>query len=85
MSTCSGIKGASVYLKREGLKSLQKIILKNFIFFSSYMDKLGVQIKSFDYNTNDIADSLTILTLKPLCFTVDFNQNFVKITALNVK
>lgn len=83
MVKCDGKRGLSLYLKTYGSKNLKKILLKNTNLFSLYMNKLGMQVQSNGYNTEKIANSLTVLTLKPLCFTVNFNQNFVKITALS--
>lgn len=82
MVKCSGRQGLSLKLKTNGSNNLKTIILNNFDRFSSYMRDLGIEIKSNETYENDIAHSIVVVTLKPQCFTVHFNQNFVKITAL---
>lgn len=82
MVPCTLGHGPSLSLQTDGSKNLKTIILKHFNRFSSYMRRLGIEVKSNESYSNNIGYSLTEVTLKPQCFTVDFNQNFVRITAL---
>jgi hypothetical protein len=66
-----------------GSKDLRKIILHHFDRFSTYIGKLGLEIQSSLSDNDAVANSFIIVTLRPKCFTVDFNPTFVKITALN--
>ena len=49
------------------------------------MHKLGLNVEHKDVN-NKLSNThlVTILTLKTTCFKVDFNDNFVKISPLNI-
>ncbi len=85
MVPCTLKHGLSLNLQTNGSKNLKTIILKHFNSFSSYMRQLGLRIKSNETFNNHIEHSMTIVTLKPQCFTVHFNQNFVKITSLSAK
>jgi hypothetical protein len=82
MSRCSGKSGPSLFLDSDGSKDLRYIIKKNFDRFDAYLAKLGLEIKAVDTDGDQIDRSLIVMTFKPTCFTVHFNQNFVKISAL---
>lgn len=82
MTQCSGKEGSSLFLDSGGSKNLRVIIKKHSHRFDKYLSKLGLEIKSNGDRNNQIESSLIVMTFKPTCFTVHFNQNFVKITAL---
>ena len=65
--------------KKENLK---EIILNNYDAFFSYISKLDISITYKDKTSNFQNSSYTKLVLRTTCFKVDFNDNFVKMTAI---
>lgn len=63
-------------------KNLQKILLKNSDKFYTYVNALGLHVRNDEKVKNGYSSSLTTVTLKPTCFTVEFNENSVKLTPL---
>lgn len=81
MTPCSGEIGESKLLlsTTNDTKDLKKIILQNSELFFTYINSIGLHIRSDEVTNNGINSALTIVTLKPTCFTVEFNDNLVKI------
>lgn len=81
MTPCSGEIGESKLLlsTTNDTKDLKKIILQNSELFFTYINSVGLHVRSDEVTNNGINSSLTIVTLKPTCFTVEFNDNLVKI------
>jgi len=82
MQKCKGIDGTSLILQIPKSKNLKQIISLNNEKFINYVHKLGLNVKHREKTSNFQNNSTTILTLKTTCFKVDFNDNFVKISAL---
>ena len=82
MTPCKGEPlGNSLLLSSaENSKNLKQTLLLNSDQFFSYINTLGLHVKSFEQVSNGIESSLTTITLRPTCFTVEINENFVKIT-----
>lgn len=83
MHKCLGKPSTPLVLENDGKNNLKEIISQNEEEFSSYLHKLGLEVKHSGLNSNQQNRSTTILTLKTTCFKVDFNDNFVKIAPLN--
>ncbi len=81
MTPCKGeLVGSSLLLpSRDNSKDLKKIVLQNSDQFFSYINTLGLHVRSFEEVSNGRESSLVTITLKPTCFTVEINDNFVKI------
>ncbi|NOQ31726.1 MAG: hypothetical protein GQ570_11445 [Helicobacteraceae bacterium] len=80
MQACSGTQSSSTILSSTDNKNLIKTIEQNREKFITYLEKIGVQIEHSEETKNFIYSARTIMTLKAQCFTVDFNDGFVKIT-----
>jgi hypothetical protein len=81
MTPCKGeLLGNSLLLiPQDNSKNLEKTLLQNSDQFFSYINTLGLHVRNFEQVLNGIDSSLTTITLRPTCFTVEFNENFVKI------
>lgn len=81
MTPCKGaLIGTALFLTPyEDPKNLKATLLQNSDEFFSYMNTLGLHVRSFEQVTNGVEHSLTTITLRPTCFTVEINENFVKI------
>jgi hypothetical protein len=82
MRPCSGTQQPPIYLEADNQKSLQHIIDNQYDLFFDYIGHQGLHVRHFSENRNQINRSRTVITLPPRCFTVDFNEDFVKISAL---
>jgi len=82
MKKCIGKPQNELILENTNGNNLKTIISKNSEQFYEYIHKLGLNIQHSEETTNMQNTSTTILTLKTTCFKVDFNDNFVKISAL---
>jgi len=82
MHQCKGIPSKTILLESYNTHNLKKIIALNHEKFINYIQKIGLNVKHYEHTTNLQNSSTTILTLKTTCFKVDFNDNFVKISAL---
>jgi len=67
------------YKKDENLKT---ILLENYDEFFSYLEKLGLHVEHKSLTKRLQNTSTTKLTFPTTCFKVDFNDNFVTITAI---
>ena len=82
MHKCKGIPSKTILLESYNSHNVKKIIALNNEKFINYIQKIGLHVKHYERTTNLQNSSTTILTLKTTCFKVDFNDNFVKISAL---
>jgi len=62
--------------------NLYTVIKENNEEFIDFIHKLGLSVQHTEETANAINRATTILTLKTRCFKVDFNDTFVKISAL---
>lgn len=81
MTSCKGEVGETkLFLSNSNdSKNLKKIILQNSDKFFTYISSLGLHVQNDEQLHNGVNSSLTTVTLKPTCFTVEFNDNLVKI------
>ena len=84
MTPCKGnLLGSSLYLiLLDDTKNLKNTLLQNSDQFFTYINTLGLHVRNDESLYNGSSHSLTTITLKPTCFTVEFNDNLVKITPL---
>ena len=82
MKKCSGTPETSLLLDYNKHSKLKDILQANEEEFFHYISKLGLHVSHREKISNMQSSSTTIVTLKTTCFKVDFNDNFVKISAL---
>ena len=84
MKQCEGHPFASSLILEDPSRSenLQKIISKNSDQFFSYINTLGLHVKNAEEDSNGQSTFTTMVALKPTCFTVEFNDNLVKMSPL---
>lgn len=82
MKKCSGQPQDFIELEKKDSDKLVSIIETNSQEFMNFIHLIGLDVEHTEKTTNAQNSSTTILTLKTTCFKVDFNDNFVKITAL---
>ena len=82
MQPCDGMPVAHLLLESEGSSELHKILQGNYEEFLPFIQKEGLHIRHHGKTVNSISRSRSVLTMPPRCFTVDFNDDLVKITAL---
>ncbi len=82
MTPCRGHHvGSPLFLPLpDDTKNLKTTLLSHDDEFFAYINTLGLHVRNFDSLSNGMSNSLTTVTLKPTCFTVEFNDNLVKIT-----
>ena len=82
MHKCKGIPSNTLILESNNSKDIKKIIARNDNKFINYIQKIGLNVQHYASTINFQNTSTTIITLRTTCFKVDFNDNFVKISAL---
>ena len=82
MHKCKGTPSNSLLLESNYSKNIKQIITLNHEKFINYIHQLGIHVEHQEQTINLQNISTTILTLKTTCFKVDFNDNFVIISAL---
>ena len=82
MQKCHGTPQNSIILDATSTDELKDILSTNNEEFINYIHHLGLDVLHKEKTSNYQNSSTTILTLKTTCFTVDFNDNFAKISAL---
>jgi hypothetical protein len=82
MQPCQGKPYPELTLEKEPNQSLQDILTPQNELFFHYIAQLGLEVNFAQETTNAQATSTTIITLRTTCFKVDFNDYFVKISAL---
>ncbi|MEA3373139.1 MAG: hypothetical protein U9Q62_05535 [Campylobacterota bacterium] len=83
MQKCSGTPRHSILLDTQDSANLHQILLRGFDDFFALMQKEKLHIRHSEKTINGVNSAQTVVTLPPHCFTVDFNQGLVKISALN--
>ena len=83
MQKCEGEKLKSFTLDYDQAKGFKENMLKKSEDFLMYLHKLGLHVEHREDMRNFTTSSQTILTLKTMCFKVDFNDNLAIITPLN--
>lgn len=77
MKKCSGtVQNDELLLKSNGVTELKSLILQNIQEFTDFVQKLGLQVEHGSNTASSQTDSTTTLTLRTMCFKVDFNDNF---------
>jgi len=82
MTPCFGEATAEIIFANSNEERLSNIIDKNQEEFVEFIHSLGLSVEHHEKTSLKTYDSTTILTLKTTCFKVDFNDTFVKISAL---
>lgn len=82
MSPCAGTAADTLELERASEQSLDSVIREHHDAFFGFAQRHALHVRHFGENRENRHHSRTVVTLPPRCFTVDFNEDFVKITAL---
>ncbi len=82
MQPCSGSAGRSLTLENSADSDLEKILSNDKELLFDYIQRLPIHIIHHGANTRSQNRSVTIMRLPPQCFTVDFNDDFVRIAPL---
>jgi len=84
MQKCKGepLLTSLIITKKPKEKKLKKILTLHNEEFMTYLQTIGLDINDRESIFNTISNSTTTLTLRTTCFKVDFNDNFVRLTAL---
>jgi hypothetical protein len=82
MTPCRGVPGESVLLENDGHTRLRPLLEAQFESFFPFLRKQELHLRHHETVRDLASRSRTFLTLPPRCFTVDFNEDFVRITAL---
>jgi len=82
MQKCQGTPSKTLILPAIKEQNFQKLISLHRERFLDYIQRLGVDIRSRATTYNNQISATIVTTLKTTCFKVDFNDTFVKITAL---
>lgn len=82
MQKCSGTEQESILFESTGDENLKAIINKNNEEFIAFIHKIGLSVTHTQEYTTKKNLSTTILTMHTRCFKVDFNDTFVRISAL---
>ncbi len=83
MQQCKGeLQRTSLVLGYQDDQNLKDVLVSNFDDFFDYLQKIGLTINAKTAtNSTKISDKIA-LTFRSTCFKVDFNDNFVTITAI---
>ncbi len=82
MTPCHGLATSELLLPYTINKNLRHIIRNNREEFLTYLQQHHLHVKNYSSKHNGIYSDLTTLSMEPQCFTVTFNENFVRISAL---
>jgi len=82
MRPCIGELSSQITLPASDTKNLKEIVDANKEVFIDFIHSLGLHVEHRQKNSARSSDSTTTLTLKTTCFKVDFNDTFVRISAL---
>jgi hypothetical protein len=82
MRPCSGAPQEFIILDPSEDKNLHTLIQNNHEEFIDFIHKIGINVSHHEQHSSHKSDSDTVLTLRTTCFKVDFNDTFVKISAL---
>ena len=82
MQSCSGTINQSIVFQKENNDTFENFIKEKKQKMIDFFDKLGLYVKSHDSFDKINSHTNTTITFFTQCFKVDFNDNFVKISAL---
>lgn len=82
MQPCSGTAGTPLTLENSADNDLKKILINEKELLFDYLQSLPIHVVHHGTNAHSQNHSVTVLRLPPQCFTVDFNDDFVKIAPL---
>ena len=82
MRSCNGEPFAEIAFANAQSQNLKDVVNENKEEFIDFIHSLGLHVEHREKTSKMFHDSTTILTLKTTCFKVDFNDTFVKISAL---
>jgi len=84
MHSCKNNQISPIYIENKQHKDLEKLLFEPDSHFFQVMSALGLEVKNSEKTEDMLHHSLTSITFKTRCFTIDVNENFVIITALNL-
>ena len=82
MTPCRGLPAETLLLENRGYSGLRPLLEEQFDNFFPLLQRLGLHLRHREELRSFTSHDRTRLTLPPRCFTVDFNEDFVRITAL---
>jgi hypothetical protein len=82
MQVCHGSPSKYIIFENTTNKDLNSILSSHHEEFIEFIHKIGLSVEHREKTSDYQNSSTTILTLKTTCFKVDFNDTFVKISAL---
>ena len=82
MTPCGGTKAESVLLDRPEGADLSEVIASEFDAFFALIREQGLHVRHYGNARDGAIRDRILLTLPPRCFTVDFNEDFVRISTL---
>lgn len=85
MTPCPGTPSETLFLNTpEPIQptDLKSVIEEHRDLFFGFVETQGVHIRNFGEHGGAMPADRIVLTLPLRCFTVDFNEDFVKISAL---
>ena len=82
MTHCRGESGAERVFETLPDESLRSTLLRHYDDFFALAEAEALHVRHYSDTSNPYYRSRTVVTLPPSCFTVDFNDGFVKITPL---
>lgn len=82
MQKCSGKPREQIIFEAPDDKNLHTVLTNHNEEFLEFIQKLGLSVEHREKTSFATHISRTIITLKTTCFKVDFNDTFVKISAL---
>ena len=82
MTPCSGLPDETLLLENDGEDSLRIILESHYDDFFAFAQRSGLHVTHLGSTVGHSNRSRTVVTLPPRCFTVDFNEDFVKISVL---
>ena len=82
MRPCSGTPLDPLVLYADEERPLKAILTEHSDSFFTFLQSLPLQLTHHEKTTDGQSRSVTVLSLPPRCFTVDFNDGFVKIAPL---
>jgi hypothetical protein len=82
MTPCQGKPAANITLPFTDNETLKTVIQNNRDDFLKFMLRHDLHVKSFTSSSAEGYREITTLSMPPQCFTVIFNDNFARISAL---
>lgn len=82
MKSCEGKELEPFVLSHGSAQNFKDFLLKNSAEFIEYLHKLGLHVEHREQLKNYATRSQTILTLRTMCFKVDFNDSLAIIIPL---